>query len=133
MSSYKETAIDHSISQNSVNTLFFSQKNVDILQQGIRYSIYTRTNRTIDNQNERELRVIMRSIYLQYSRNLPTNIVEQVKELNSRVLDQVIPKIIIEMNQYSTYLKDASSLPIPLERGESTSSAGTKFLHNKEF
>ena len=133
MSSYKETAIDHSISQNSVNTLFFSQKNVDILQQGIRYSIYTRTNRTIDNQNERELRVIMRSIYLQYSRNLPTNIVEQVKELNSRVLDQVIPKIIIEMNQYTTYLKDASSLPIPLERGESTSSAGTKFLHNKEF
>lgn len=133
MSSYKETAIDHSISENNVNTLFFSQQNVDILQQGIRYSVYKKTNRTIDNQNERELRVIMRSIYLQYSRNLPTNILEQVKELNSRVLDGVIPKIVIEMNQYSTYLRDASSLPIPIDRGESTSSAGTKFLVNKEF
>lgn len=133
MSSYKETAIDHSISKNNVNTLFFSQQNVDILQQGIRYSVYKKTNRTIDNQDERELRVIMRSIYLQYSRNLPTNVLEQVKELNSRVLDGVIPKIVIEMNQYSTYLRDASSLPVPLDRGESTSSAGTKFLVNKEF
>jgi len=133
MASYKEAGIDHSISQNDVNTLFFSQKNVDALQQGIRYKVFSRSSKIIDNQSEREIRVIMRSIYLQYSRNLNTNIIEQVIDLNSKVLDYIVPKIIIEVKQYDTYIRDASTLPDPIDRGLNTSITGTKFLHVKEF
>jgi hypothetical protein len=133
MMSYKEAGIEHSISQNEVNSLFFSQRNVDALQHGIRYTIYNKINTVIDNQSERELRVIMRSMYLQYARNLPANIIEQVRELNVKVLDYVIPKLIIEVKQYDTYIKDASSLPVPMGRGLNTSTTGTKFLHLKEF
>ena len=91
------------------------------------------TSKVIDNQSERELRVVMRSIYLQYARNLPTNIVEQVRDLNSKVLDYIVPKIIIEVKQYDTYIRDASALPEPMDRGLNTSTTGTKFLHVKEF
>lgn len=133
MASYKEAGIEHTISQNDVNSLFFSQKNVDALQHGIRYRVFNRTSKVIDNQSERELRVVMRSIYLQYARNLPTNIVEQVRDLNSKVLDYIVPKIIIEVKQYDTYIRDASSLPEPMDRGLNTSTTGTKFLHVKEF
>ena len=129
----QDVGIEHSINTNDLNSLFFSDVNVQALQQGIRYTVYTKTQRTIDKQSERELRVIMRSIYLQYGRNMPSNIVSQVKELNKRVLDYVVPKIIVELNQYRTYLQDASALPIPMDRGQNTSTTGTKFLHMKEF
>jgi hypothetical protein len=128
-----DAALDHSIAQNDVNSLYFSQKNVDVLQQGIRYSIYNKTDKVIHTQSERELMVIMRSLYLQYSKNLPSNIVAQVKELNARVLDYIVPKLIVEMAQYKTYIHDASTLPVPMSRGLNTSTTGTKFLHVKEF
>lgn len=129
----QDVGIEHAINTNDLNSLFFSDFNVEALQHGIRYTVYTKTQKTIDQQSERELRVIMRSIYLQYGKNLPSNIVNQVRDLNKRVLDYVVPKIIVELNQYKTYLQDASALPIPMDRGTNTSTTGTKFLHMKEF
>jgi hypothetical protein len=130
---YRDSGIEHSLSENDVNSVFFSQKNVDAIQHGIRYSIFNKSSRIIDNQSEREIRIIMRSMYLQYSKNLATDIISQVKDINKKVLDFIIPRVLIEMNQYDTYIKDASSLPIPLGRGTNTSTTGTKFLHTKEF
>ena len=133
MNSFKDTGIEHSVSQNDVNSLFFSKENVVALQQGIRYGVFIKINKVIDNQSERELRVIMRSIYLQYSKNLKYNIIDQVKELNSKILDYIIPKIISEIKQYDMYILDASLLPAPIDRATNTSVRGTKFLHIQEF
>jgi hypothetical protein len=121
-------AIEHSVSKNDVNVLYFSEENVSALQHGIRYSVFRQSEKVIDNQNERELLVIMRSIYLQYATNQPDKIIEQVRELNKRVLDYVVPKIVVELNQYDTYIRDASTLPTPMARGQNTSVTGTKFL-----
>lgn len=128
-----DSALEHAIGGNQLNNLYFSNENISAIQHGIRYTVFKETDKVIDVQDERELLVVMRSIYLQYGKNLPSNIVSQVKQLNKRVLETVIPKIITEMNQYQTYLRDASALPIPLDRGESTSSKGTKFLVMDEF
>jgi len=128
-----DVAIEHSVTENPLNDLYFSKLNIDAVQEAVRYTIFKETGKVIEKQNERELVVIMRSIYLQYSRNLPTNLVKQVKDLNKRVLDEIIPKIVIELKQYQTYLRDASGLPVPMERGENTSTTGTKFLFNKDF
>ncbi len=75
----------------------------------------------------------MRSIYFQYSKNLDYGILEQVRELNQKILDYVVPNIIIEIESYNHYLKDISSLPVPLERSKNVSSAGTKFLYTAEL
>lgn len=128
-----EPYLDHSVGSNDLNELYFSKLNVDAVQDGIRYMVFKESKKVIDRQNERELMVVMRSIYLQYGRNLESNIVKQVRLLNERVLDEVVPKIIMELNQFETYLRDASGLPIPIDRGENTSSTGEKFLVNKEF
>tara|TARA_Y100000389_G_C17050475_1_gene312509 strand:- start:73 stop:552 length:480 start_codon:yes stop_codon:yes gene_type:complete len=119
--------------ENKVSSLFFSRHNIDTLQSGIRYSVYKRSKHIIDNQSENDLMVIMRSIYLQYSKNLPYDIVEQVKRLNSMVLDYCVPNILREVNQYNNYTNDISSLPIPLEHAKNMSSKGTKINHMKEF
>ena len=75
----------------------------------------------------------MRSIYLQYSKNLPYNIKEQIKELNTMILDYCIPNILTEVEQYLSYKVNVSTLPKPMARPESLSSAGTKTLMLKNF
>lgn len=121
--------------ENEVSSLFFSKHNIEIVQSGIRYSVYRKTNNdnVIDNQSENDLLVIMRSIYLQYSKNLPYDIVDQVKRLNSMVLDYCVPNILRELNQYKNYTKDVGSLPMPMEHAKNMSSKGTKINHMKEF
>lgn len=75
----------------------------------------------------------MRSIYLQYSRNLPTNVVEQVRELNGRVLEWTVNEVLSNLKQYEVYRKDASTLPMPMEYGPLVTQKGTKTLETKMF
>jgi len=92
-------------SPTPVSNLFFSTNNIDVLQDGIRYSIYKRTNGqyVIGRQSDHDLKVVMRSIYLQYGRNLPTDIVGQVKELNGRVLEWTVNEVLSNLKQYQVY------------------------------
>lgn len=123
------------ISDNEIASLFFSEHNINILQDGIRYKIYTLTNKKaiIDRQSEVDLRVIMRSIYLQYARHLPYRVVDQVKELNTRVLDFAVPRIVTELDQYANYTMHASTLPIPLEHSKNMSSKGGRVLEMNQL
>jgi len=126
-------------SRNMANTnlsnLFFSQTNIDALQQGLRNLVYERTNKTsiIGNQDETELKIIMRSIFLQYGKNQNGHIVEQVRELNGKVLTWAVPEIISNLKQHETYKKDISTLPMPLERAQLTTQKGTRVLEIKSF
>jgi len=68
----------------------------------------------------------MKSIYLQFGKNLKTDITDQVKVLNSYVLDYSIPNIIANIEQYIGYKKHVSTMPTPLEHPVYTSKAGTR-------
>ncbi len=132
---FQKTAISHMIQNTELSNIFFSQNNIDALQQGIRYLVWKNSNgkHKIGNQSETQLQIIMRGIFLQYSKNLSYNIIEQVKELNQKVLDFIIPQILLEIDQYNYYINDIYKQPIPLSRSINTSSAGTKFLFTKEL
>ena len=123
------------VGDNPIASLFFSKHNVDVLQDGIRYMVYKRTHdkTVISRQSEIELRVIMRSIYLQYARHLPYRVVDQVKELNGKVLDFAVPRILTELNTYLNYAVDVSELPVPLEHSKNVSVKGEKVLDMKMF
>jgi hypothetical protein len=75
----------------------------------------------------------MRSLYLQYSKNLEYNIPGQIRDLNKLVIDWCVPRIMSEIGMYQYYLKDISSLPVPLSHPMSQSSAGTKSLPFRKF
>jgi hypothetical protein len=132
---YTDDAIRNIHSENPVASLFFSDHNTTILQDGIRYSVFSQTtpNQVIERQSHNELLIIMRSIYLQYSRNLPTDVVDQVRTLNSRVIDYAVPTILREMIQFTNYKNDISKLPIPMEQPQNVSSKGTAVLFTKEL
>ncbi len=122
--------------KNCINDLFFSQTNIDALQIGMRNMVANKTNgnRIIGNQSENELMIIMRGIYLEYGKNILTDIVEQVKDLNKRVLDFCVPRILVDLEQYDKYIKDASQVHVPMERSVNLSNKGNKVLYrNKLF
>ena len=74
--------------QTTLSVAFFSQQNIQILQNGIRAGVYQKSNGqyTIAPQDCDSLKIVMRSVYLQNAANQPNNITQQVAELNKIVL-----------------------------------------------
>jgi hypothetical protein len=109
--------------KNSLSDAFFSQHNIQVLQQAIISGVYHRSNGQyrIGQQDCDTLKVIMRSIFLQYSANKPNDIQKQVHELNKMVLEYCIQQVYSEAQGYMQYLNDASTLVIPIAHPVMTS------------
>lgn len=99
-----------------VSETFFSQANIQIIQNGVRAGVYHKSNGQyiIGPQDCDSLKVIMRSIFLQYSINTPENIKEQMEALNKRVLDYCIGQVYGEAQGYMKYITDVSTLAVPM-------------------
>jgi len=115
-----------------LNQLYFSRANMNEIQAGIKYNVYIKTDKKhiIDKQSEVELEIIMRSIYLQHSPNLPNNIKEQIRYLNQLVIDWCVESIIPEIYQYFGYLKEVEFMPIPIDLPLNLSSKGSRTLRS---
>jgi len=118
-----------------LSDLYFSPDNINILQYGLRNSILNETNGKVNigRQSDDELKIIMRSIYYQYGKNQENDIIGQIRELNQKVLDWSIPRIISNIKQYNKYIEDISTMPVPLERSQLTSEKGTKSMEFTNF
>jgi hypothetical protein len=123
-----DDAIRGNMLPNALNIAYFSPANVQIVQNRLRREVYDRSNGEflIDPQSADELMIIMRAMYLQYSKNLPTGIREQIEELNEIVADWCVPKILAECSMHKTYLHDIQNLPIPLAHPVLLTKAGSK-------
>ena len=117
---------------SQLNQLFFSKKNMDIIQDMIRYNVYEKSEKKfiIDKQSDIELEIIMRSIYLQHSPNLPNKIKEQIYYLNGLVKDWCSEQIIPEINQYIGYIKEIEYMPMPIDLPLNLSSKGSRSLRS---
>jgi hypothetical protein len=103
---------------NMLARVFFSAENIQILQNGLRAGVYkmSKNKIVIPPQNIDQLKIIMRSTYLQYAEHLPTNITQQVERLNKIVWDYVVPTVYNEAVGYVKYMQDQSSLVMPIDR-----------------
>jgi hypothetical protein len=131
----KNGYVSRNISTTDLSDAFFSKKNIQKLQDDIIHEVYIKSDKKfkISNQDERELTIIMRSYYLQYGKNLPSNINLQIQTLNKYVIDWSVEEVIKNINQYIYYKKAVSSLPMPMERAQLTSQTGTKTLEIKSY
>lgn len=126
-----------------LTSLFFSKKNVENIQNVVKFKIFKETNQVIDNQSTTELLIIMRSIYLEYSAHPPIikdtmdeqtkkqllkMYTEEVKRLNQLVIDYIFPNILTQLQQYVAYLRDAST--VPYQQNQPTSSDNVKGQRN---
>ena len=110
-------ALTGELETNVLSQVFFSAENIQIIQNGLRAGVYKMSNNqfVIAPQNIDNLKIIMRSIYLQYAQHYPDNIKEQVERLNRLVLDYAVPSVYNEAVGYMKYREDQSTLVVPLE------------------
>jgi hypothetical protein len=101
---------------DSLSNAFFSQQNIQIIQNGIRAGVYHRSNGqyVIGPQDCDSLKIVMRSVFLQYSANQPNNISQQIAQLNKIVLEYCIQQVYSEAQGYMKYINDASTLVVPI-------------------
>ena len=100
----------------TLSQAFFSQQNIQILQNGIRSGVYNKSNGqyTIGAQDCDSLKIVMRSVYLQNAANQPNNITGQIVELNKIVLNYCIQQVYSEAQGYMKDIDDASTLVVPI-------------------
>jgi hypothetical protein len=110
-------------SQTPLSQTFFSLENIQIIQNGLRSGVYMRSNGQyiIGPQDCDSLKIIMRSVFLQHSANLPNNITQQINELNKIVLDYCIQQVYSEAQGYMKYVDDVSTLVVPIAHPIQTS------------
>jgi Family of unknown function (DUF5761) len=97
---------------------FFSAENIKWIQENIQQGVLKKSNGkfSIGIQDQDQLKIVMRSIFLQYSRNQDGNIEQQVNQLNQLVLSYCIPQIYSEAISYKKYLHDVSNMYKPMDR-----------------
>jgi len=101
-----------------LSKVFFSQGNVQILQNGLRAGVHQRSGDrelVLPPQNVDVLKTFMRDTFINFSTFQPTKITEQVVRLNKLVLEQLVPMVYSEAIGYLKYLEDQSRLVVPLE------------------
>ena len=115
-------------SDNVLNKTFFSQKNIDMIQNAIINEVVQKTGYKIGRQSELQLQIIMRSLFLQFARNDPCNIKQQIIELDRKVIDYSVDRIIVEISQYLEYKNTINKMPVPMSHPQNLSNAGEKSL-----
>ena len=119
------------LEHSALSDTFFTRRNAMVIQAAIKREVYRMSGPKqyqIDDQDVDELKMIMRAMYLQYSKNNTFNVEGQLQELNNIVVKWSAPRIFSEIKAYNYYLNDISHLPVPLAQPMSMSSAGTRSL-----
>lgn len=110
--------------------IYFSRENIGWIQTNIRYEVYRLSDKkyVIDPQDETNLLIIMKAIYLQNSKNprKSSDYKKELTRLNRLVLNQSVPDIVTQLEQYSAYIRDISKNPDPIALPKNMSISGTK-------
>jgi hypothetical protein len=121
--------------------LFFSDKNIQNIQNVMKLLVFKEYNYIIDDQSVNELMIIMRSIFLEYSAHPPLidesmtpeekarlqlMYKAEVARLNEIVISTVVPRVISQLQGYLDYLRDAKEQPYQMETPKNDSIKGQR-------
>lgn len=111
-----------------LNTLFFSEFNINLLQRAIRQKFKNETGVSIDYQNPDDLFSIMRVVFINNAGNHSVAVNEQVKFMNSLVIKTALGQIQSGVAQFMGYMRDIDTAAIPPNAPANTSTYGMKML-----
>jgi len=106
---------------------YFSVTNIKRIQKGIRREIYNRSYkkfRLSEDQNVLDLLQAMIVVYDQNGKDLPYQVVRQVKVLNDQTIQYVAPDIKTNIEQHYGYLDDIKNPVDPLPQPINVNHAG---------
>ena len=117
--------------KNHITVVFFSDENMKRIQKKIKEEVIKRTKgqyQLDEDQDESDLTIVMRAVYLDKCKNLPGETVRQVKLLNQQTVDYIVPDLISNIKQYFGYIKDINKPLQPMMRPINVSSSGRRLL-----
>ena len=122
------TAFKGVFDRTVLNQTYMSPENIQRVQNAIRYQVWKQTNSKISEQDQINLTIIMRDVFISHSKHIPgaKNVAPQIKELNEIVVEKITPYIISNVKQHIRYLVDANLPYRIMDRHVSMSSAGTR-------
>jgi len=91
--------------------VFFSPENINILQKQIILDVFEKSEKNIliPEQDYKQLEIAMKYAYYTYGNNLPTEIKEQVDELNKITTYEVSKDILTLTKQHLKYIDEISN------------------------
>ena len=121
---------------NDLELIYFSDENIELINKQLILSVYKNSNKTykIGNQSTIALTIVMRYIFIEFSKNLLFDIKNQIKELNCRVINELVPKILTEVSQRINYLKEINAprkileYPVNVHKSKSLKSISNIFM-----
>ena len=113
------------VQNDEVSQKFFSNSNMSDLQKLMKKEVYVLTKKEIGEQSFDHLLNIMHYVYKEND----TSVVsirpsDRFNFLNMKVLEITVPMIVDGIRQYTGYVRDASNMYEPMERGKATTSKG---------
>ena len=129
---YVKEALKSIMHVTPLHMYFFSERNINTLWDIIRYNVWIQSGKkhVVGRQSDDELKIVMRSIYLQSAKHQNSRMKQQIQELNQSVCNYCISNILSNVEQYLGYKKHVSTLPEPLPLPVNLSSTGSKKLQN---
>lgn len=127
--------VGHIHKSTPLNSTFFSESNVEVLQQRIQDQVFMMSGNKhrIDKQNVDDLKLIMRSYYMTFGKNNPHDVSGDLEDLNARVVGYASAKIYSELDFYLFYLKDIQDFAPPIANPMNVSVYGSRSGELKSF
>lgn len=126
----KDTILYGTQVRTPLSDAFFSKANMQCLQDGLRYRVFTASGGKyqIGEQDNTNLQIIMRAIYLLHGKFLDNRIREQITELNRHVIEYILPNLLSEVKQWIHFSDQIQQLPSLIDLPKNLSSKGTRTL-----
>jgi hypothetical protein len=118
----------------ALSRAYFSPANVTIIQNALRKGVFDQTATMVCEQDPEQLQLVMRSVFLTYSRNDTSSadvIRNQISEMNSKVLEYCVGVVASNLKQQKQYLVDITTGPSYMDHAVSTTE--NKTLEFKPF
>lgn len=119
--------------ETPLNTLFFSDFNKNLIQRGVRQTFKNKSGIAIDYQNPDDMYAIMRVVFINNAGDHYTNINEQVKYMNTKVIERSLSQIQTGVSQYIAYANDIDSTRTLIDQPINTSTVGKKIDFNNKI
>jgi len=120
---------------NALSTAFFSRENIQIVQNGLRAGVYKMSENKfiLGEQSNDSIKIIMQDVYYDKAKNHPTNIKQQVGDLNQHIFDKYVSKLYGEATGYIKYREDVSTIREPLFYPKPSGDKDFKSLEYKKW
>ena len=114
---YRDTYLHQEPDQ--LTTIYFTNETIQFIQAKITEGVATisKGHVQIEPQNSETILMIMRGVYLREIDNLPRGKPEELRnKLVQMVLNYAIPQVYNEAISYQKYVRDASTLVVPMNK-----------------